>query len=259
MRIGAGGCIPKGIPGCPQERLIWEEAFPAGLLRHAWRHTLRRWLPRVLLAGLRHMRWGRILLSLHGGRVHALRRLMGPCPVVAAAGIVVHPRLRLELGLHTHCRRRLPRLLHPWRHAGHRHIVGGTGCPGPCIPMGIPSGIPGIPGIPCLGIWPGNGYAPGAPGFAGFAFTFYRFLARIGLCAGLTFPGRLDYHQDDQHHDYAQDYAEKYPEIGGEHIEKGAALDREEPLEVSYLDVIVAGSLGGDGKYDVLAAGRRQG
>ena len=97
----------------------------AGLLRwHSWRHALRRLLALVLLAGLRHMRWGRKLLSLHGGRVHALRRLRCHTRLWWLWELWGHAWLRLEWGLHAHSRRRLPRLLHPWRHAGHGHIVG---------------------------------------------------------------------------------------------------------------------------------------
>jgi hypothetical protein len=103
---------------------------------------------------------------------------------------------------------------------------------------------------------PGEWICVRSPRLAGFALALCLFLARVGLGAGLAFPGRLGHHQDDQHHDYAQNNAEKSPEVGREHIKKGAALDREETLQVPYLYIIVAGRLGGNGKYYILAAGR---
>ena len=55
-------------------------------------------MARELLAGLRHMRLGRILRPLHGGRLHSL---------LGAHALLLrerwrHPGLGLEGGLHAH-------------------------------------------------------------------------------------------------------------------------------------------------------------
>ena len=127
---------------------------------------------------------------------------------------------------------------------------GGPGC---CIP----GGMPGM-GIWCGGTWlpgalhthwhtirhaqhraypvprhltgPGNGYVPGAPGLPGLPLPFIGFLPASGCAPDLPFLEGLVTTRTISITITPRTMPEESPEIWGERIEKGAALDREESL-----------------------------